>query len=137
MPRFWQKSDTWLFKGGWLVKFKIDENLPIDVADLFRSAGHDVESVYSENLQGSPDQDLFQKCQIGNRVLATLDNDFANIIAYPPENNKSVIVLRVKDQSRDAVLKVFRRLLPELGKLTSGQLWVVDEIRIRIREGTI
>ena len=45
------------------MKIKIDENLPVDVMELFRSAGHNVESVYSEKIQGCPDQMLMMKCR--------------------------------------------------------------------------
>ncbi|KJS03329.1 MAG: hypothetical protein VR68_01610 [Peptococcaceae bacterium BRH_c4a] len=116
------------------MKIKIDENLPINVVDLFRSDGHDVESVYSENIQGCSDQILMRKCQEEGRVIITLDYDFSNIIAYPPEKSEGVIVLRAKEQSKDAVLKVVRDLLPRLaGEFFPGQLWIVEENRIRIR----
>lgn len=116
------------------MKIKIDENLPIDVLELIRSAGHDVESVYSENIQGCSDQVLMMKCQEEGRVLISLDNDFSDIIAYPPEKTEGIIVLRTKEQSKEAALKVVRNLLPRLAeKFFPGQLWIVDENRIRIR----
>nr|WP_207637550.1 DUF5615 family PIN-like protein [Desulfotruncus alcoholivorax] len=45
------------------MKFKIDENLPIDVADVLAAAGHDIESVYSEGLEGVPDRQLITICK--------------------------------------------------------------------------
>lgn len=116
------------------MKIKIDENLPVDVMELFRSAGHDVESVYSENIQGCPDQVLMMKCREESRALVTLDNDFSDIITYPPDTTEGIIVLRVKEQGKDAVLKVVRNLLPRLaGNFFPGQLWIVEEKRIRVR----
>ena len=35
------------------MKFKVDENLPADLADLLRSAGHDAITVANQNLSGS------------------------------------------------------------------------------------
>ncbi|MFZ5651455.1 MAG: DUF5615 family PIN-like protein [Bacillota bacterium] len=74
------------------MKFKTDENLPIEAVELFRSAGYDVESVYSENIQGCSDKILIQKCIEEGRIIVTLDNDFSDIIAYPPEKTNGTIV---------------------------------------------
>ena len=40
------------------MKFKLDENLPISAADIVKSAGHDVDMVAAEGLQGAPDRDV-------------------------------------------------------------------------------
>ena len=34
------------------MKFKVDENLPVEIADLLRSAKHDVTTVHSQRLMG-------------------------------------------------------------------------------------
>ncbi len=86
-----------------MLKVKIDENLPIDIVRLFRSAGHDVESVFSENIQGCSDQVLTMKCREEGRVLVTLDNDFSDIITYPPDTTEGIIVLRSKEQGQGAL----------------------------------
>ncbi|MCL6476810.1 MAG: DUF5615 family PIN-like protein [Peptococcaceae bacterium] len=57
---------------------------------MFRSSGHDVESVYTENTQGCSDQILMMKCQEEGRVIVTLDNDFSDIITYPPEKTEEL-----------------------------------------------
>ncbi|MDF9407890.1 DUF5615 family PIN-like protein [Pelotomaculum isophthalicicum JI] len=116
------------------MRIKIDENLSVDVMELFRSVGHDVESVFSENIQGCSDQMLMTKCREEGRALVTLDNDFSDIITYPPDTTEGIIVLRSKEQGKDAVLKVVRNLLPRLtGNFFPGQLWIVEEKRIRVR----
>jgi len=38
-------------------KFKIDENLPLEVTQVLRSGGHDASSVYDQKLAGCPDTD--------------------------------------------------------------------------------
>ncbi|MHB8618329.1 MAG: DUF5615 family PIN-like protein [Chloroflexota bacterium] len=35
------------------MKFKVDENLPREVADILENAGHDAETVHTEHLQGA------------------------------------------------------------------------------------
>lgn len=74
------------------MKIKIDENLPIDAADVFKTAGHDTESVYSEGLEGASDRQLIIICKREQRVLITLDYDFSNILIYPPEKYEGIIV---------------------------------------------
>ena len=61
------------------MKFKIDENLPIDLAVLFKEAGHDALTIHDENLGGCNDPDISGICQKEERVLITLDLDFSDI----------------------------------------------------------
>ena len=43
------------------MKFKIDENLPSEFADILRLANHDATTVYDEELQGKADP-ILAKC---------------------------------------------------------------------------
>jgi predicted nuclease of predicted toxin-antitoxin system len=60
------------------MKFKIDENLPIEVVKIFQKAGYDTVSVLDQNLGGCSDDTLISICKHEKRVLITLDTDFAN-----------------------------------------------------------
>ena len=116
------------------MKIKIDENLPIDVADVLAAAGHDAESVYSEGLEGIPDRQLITICKKEQRVLITLDYDFSNILIYPPEKYEGIIVLRVEQQNKENAINLIKKLLPIISKETiSGHLWIVEENKIRVR----
>jgi len=55
------------------LKFKIDENLPIDVADLLHSAGHEALTVFDQELIGEDDRRILDICKAEERVLITLD----------------------------------------------------------------
>ena len=61
------------------LKFKIDENLPKEVAELLTNEAHDAVTVNDEGMQGSLDANLAQICQMENRILVTLDIGFADI----------------------------------------------------------
>jgi predicted nuclease of predicted toxin-antitoxin system len=116
------------------MKFKIDENLPIEVAELFSQAGHDAATVVNQSLGGCPDSDIAAVCQREQRALVTIDIDFADIRAYPPRLYSGLIVLRLKQQAKPAVLQVIARALPMLAtEPLAGQLWIVEERRIRVR----
>ncbi len=116
------------------IRFKLDENLPRRVEPALRDLGHDVETVLSEGLAGSPDPDILAACNAENRILITLDLDFADIRAYPPGTHRGVWVLRPQEQSFSAVLKL---ALAGAGlaalEPTDSLLWVIDETRVRIR----
>jgi predicted nuclease of predicted toxin-antitoxin system len=54
------------------LKFKIDENLPVECALVFREAGFDAATVADQQLSGADDSVLFELCCAENRVLVTL-----------------------------------------------------------------
>jgi predicted nuclease of predicted toxin-antitoxin system len=94
-----------------LPKFKIDENLPIEAASLLNEAGFNAATVHGQLLTGSPDQTIASACQVEQRVLVTLDLDFADIRAYPPKNYPGLIVLRVRRQDKILILNVITRMI--------------------------
>ena len=117
------------------MRFKIDENLPAEVATVLTEGGHDAETVQQERMVGAADGDLAAVCRDEGRALLTLDLDFSNIAAFPPSAYAGLVVLRPPTQDKATVLALVRRLLPRLaaGGL-EGRLWVVTERCVRIRE---
>lgn len=117
------------------LRFKLDENLPGRVAVALCSLGHDVETAYSEGLAGARDPILLAACTAEDRVLVTLDLDFSDIRVYPPGSHRGIWVLRPAEQTFAAVLNLaLAGIRLSSAERTSGQLWVVDERRVRIRE---
>jgi predicted nuclease of predicted toxin-antitoxin system len=116
------------------MKFKVDENLPIEVAKMLQQAGHDAATVLEQHLGGSGDAQLAALCHRESRILVTLDLDFADIRNYPPAEFPGLIVLRLRQQDKPYVLDLFRRLMQVLHQEPiEGRLWIVEENRIRIR----
>ena len=66
------------------MRFKADENLPVEAAEVLRGSGHDAQTVLEQQLGGTADSGLAVLCQREGRALVTLDLDFADIRAYPP-----------------------------------------------------
>jgi predicted nuclease of predicted toxin-antitoxin system len=117
------------------MNFKLDENLPVEVARLFAEAGHFASTAVEQGLGGASDQTIAERCATERLVLVTLDLGFADIGTYPPSNYAGLIVLRLKRQDRQTVASVVSRLIGLLAKEELfKRLWVVDESRIRIRE---
>ena len=116
-------------------RFKIDENLPDEVADSLRNAGHEASTVYAQGHGGTADEHLGQFCLGEKRALVTLDLDFADNRRYPPKQYQGLIVLRVGSQDKRHVLGVFGHVIPMIGKEPlAGHLWIVEEQRVRIRD---
>ena len=116
------------------MEFKIDENLPVEIAELLVSAGHDAKTVNDQKLQGVKDPVLIDLCSKEQRVLVTLDTDFSDIRSYPPEAFSGIIVLRVGSQVRHHLIEVFQRTIPLLGREPLKEhLWIAEETRVRIR----
>jgi predicted nuclease of predicted toxin-antitoxin system len=115
--------------------FKLDENLSRDAGSLLSELGHDVETVLEERLGGESDSKVFGVSQAENRILITLDLDFADIRLYPPSDHQGIWVLRPRSQSVDNVLSLVNGAVAVLKSETAAQrLWIVEPGRIRIHE---
>ena len=98
------------------ARFKLDENLPRDAQALLIDAGLDVHSVNDERLGGRADSTILDACLKEDRVLVTLDLDFADIRLYPPSSHRGIWVLRAETQSIQNALSALRGALALLGK---------------------
>jgi hypothetical protein len=85
-------------------------------------------------LSGHPDVDVAQVCRAEQRVIVTLDLDFSDIRAYPPEDHAGIVVLRPPLQTIDSILRLMALVITMLdSEPLIGRLWVVSEYRVRIR----
>jgi predicted nuclease of predicted toxin-antitoxin system len=115
------------------MKFRTDENLPTEAAGLLRSAGHDAVTVGEQRLSCSVDSAIGSVCEHEQRVLVTLNLDFADIRTYPPGRYPGFVVLRLARQDKASVLRAIGRTIPLLARdQISGRLWIVEEHQVRI-----
>ena len=118
------------------MKFKIDENLPVEFAKLLADFGHDADTVHDERLVGAPDSVVIVTCKTERRCLVTLDLDFSDMRAYPPSDLHGLIIFRLRRQDKSHLIEIARRLIPLLETEPLEQrIWIVDEERVRIRGG--
>ncbi len=116
------------------MKFKVDENLPVEVAELFRDAGHDAITIYDEELGGADDDEIAPVFLKEERAFLTFDLGFADIRSYPPSEYLGLIVFRLKSQDKLHVLDVCNQLLATIDREELVRcLWIVEEDRVRIR----
>jgi predicted nuclease of predicted toxin-antitoxin system len=118
------------------MRFKTDENLPVEAADVLAQAGHDALTIHDQQMVGQPDPQVASVCQSEQRVLLTLDLDFSDIRNYPPADYFGIIVLRPRSQAKPAVLALIGQIVRLLdSEPLNGKLWIVQDTGLRIREG--
>jgi len=118
------------------MRFKLDENLGTRAQDLFRAAGHDVETVHGESLGGAADHKIYGACCQEQRCLVTLDLDFADVTRFNPEQAAGIVVLRPPHNPSLVLLQhMIGQLLQQVERQTiTGQLWILETGRLRIHE---
>jgi predicted nuclease of predicted toxin-antitoxin system len=116
------------------MKFKLDENLPVDLVDDLTRLGHDTDTVEGEDLKGANDATVLLSARKSNRILMTLDKGAASILEHPASEHGAVVLFRPAERGRGAVLEFVRTRLQNLLKLDlENRLVVVTTSRIPIR----
>ena len=116
------------------MKFKVDQNLPVDAADLLKAAGHDALTVYQQSLGGALDERIVEVCQEEDRILITADLDLSDIRRHPPSQAPGYMLLRMPRQSKKTLLDLLAKVIPLLAlRPINGRLWIVEPDRLRIR----
>jgi len=118
------------------VKFKLDENFGTRTQELFRVAGHDVQTVRGQEIQGCLDQHLYEVCCTEQCCLVTLDLDFTDVTRFPPTSASGIVVIRVPRNPSLALLEqLVRQFLQALTQMpVEKKLWIVEIGRIRIHQ---
>jgi predicted nuclease of predicted toxin-antitoxin system len=116
------------------MRAKLDENVPVEAAELLRAAGWTCDTVHDEGLGGSEDPKVAAACRVEGRVLFTLDLDFSDIRTYPPNEYVGIVVFRPAEPNRRMVLQMLTRVLPVLAtQWVDHQLWIIEPDRVRVR----
>ncbi len=118
------------------MRFKIDENMPIEAAEQLRIAGHDALTISDQQMVGDADSRIASVCQSEQRAIVSLDLDFSDIRTYQPGDYHGIIVLRPRTQAKPVVLALLAQLIPLLdSEPLENNLWILQENGLRIREG--
>ena len=114
------------------MRLLANENLPLDLVDALRSAGHEVTWIRTA-APGLDDKSVLAKAVAEDRLLITFDKDFCELaFRQGLPITSGVILCRVSANSgMDAAEKV-------VAALNSRQDWpghfsVIDERRVRMR----
>jgi predicted nuclease of predicted toxin-antitoxin system len=116
------------------MNIKVDENLPRTLCAALVGLGHDVHSVFEEQLTGHPDADIWNAAQREGRFLITQDLDFSDMRKFIPGCHHGILLIRLNSPSRSNLIFRLQQILGiENVENWKGCFVVVTERKIRIR----
>ena len=116
------------------MKFKLDENLPLQIAAEIRARMHDVETVGEEDLTGRLDVDIWQAAQREGRILITQDLDFSDTRKFQPGTHHGIVLIRLQSPSRrNLIIRATELFEAENVSGWVGCFVVVTERKIRVK----
>ena len=115
------------------MKVKLDENLGRSIQRVFRERRFDAITVREQKLAGAKDPRVMQAASRERRILVTTDQDFANVLLFPPENTAGVAVIRLPGRAtRQRLMRLVSAFLDAIeSRSIAGKLWIVEPGRIR------
>lgn len=120
------------------MKIKLDENLPVRLAGALEKLGHDTDTIPEEGLAGRNDLHVWEAAQESGRFLITQDLDFSDTRRYTPGTHHGILLVRLRDPGRNALLKRVHGLF----QTEAVENWkrcfvVVTDRKLRIRNPNI
>jgi predicted nuclease of predicted toxin-antitoxin system len=118
------------------LRFLADHCVSNSTVQTLREANHEV--LRLRDVLPVESSDIITKAQEIDSVLLSLNGDFADIVNYPPKNNKGIVSLQMSNHA-EILPKLIARLTVYLNVHTTmdryrGKLLVVEVDRIRVRE---
>lgn len=120
------------------MKIKLDENLPGRLAHALEQLGHDTDTILQEGLSGRNDPQVWEAAQEAERFFITQDLDFSDIRSFLPGTHHGILLVRLRDPGRNALLKRVQNLF----QTEAVENWkrcfvVVTDRKLRIRHPNI
>lgn len=116
------------------MRFKLDENLPVEIINDLRALGYDTDTVADEGMTGAPDSELRVRAIQDGRILFTLDKGIADIRSGELGASSGIVLFRPGAMGRGTVLAFIRQFLPDvLAAPMAGAIVIVSKSGLRIR----
>lgn len=120
------------------LRFFADHCISNFIIQTLRDSGHEVFRLRDYILTDSPDAVVISKAQELDSILVSLNEDFPDIVTYPPANYKGIIALQVRNHP-EIIPQLMARLKDYLSAQPGmnhykGKLLLVEVHRIRVRE---
>ena len=117
------------------MRFLADMGVSPRTVEWLRSLGHDAIHLIEQKLHKLSDRDVLCKAKTENRILITMDLDFAQLVASAGIKNLFLIViLRLNDQRPQNVHARLSAIMETLENITENAVISVDENKIRVRQ---
>ncbi len=113
-------------------KIIFDENIPKYLKSLLEERGFDVANAKQKGLLGKIDSKFISLAKGEGRVIVSRDKDFIELW-HQKKEKFPVVVLRIRDQSKENLGKFLLNTLEELMRLKiDNSLIISSEEKIRI-----
>lgn len=117
------------------LRFLVDMGIGQSVVEWLNSKSHDALSVRNALNMKASDEMIFEFAADQNRIVLTCDLDFSDIMVASKQNQPSIIILRLEDETPANVIERLKKILPEVVEdLKNGCIISVNESRYRIRK---
>lgn len=116
------------------MKIFANENLFEPIIDYLRSLGNDVLSIRDCGLSGISDDEVYEMACKENRVIITMDKDFARIFRFPPQRCGGIVVAKIYKRPVDETLTIFRKYYQSIkAEDVKENLVIITPEGVRIR----
>ncbi len=117
------------------MRFLVDNNLSPILAEVLRSAGHDVTHVRDIGLEAATDEVVLATAQAEQRVLISADTDFGTLLARSGAKLPSVLLIRrlVGRRAVEQAATILANLAMVSADLDAGAVIVLTDEWVRIR----
>jgi predicted nuclease of predicted toxin-antitoxin system len=119
-----------------MASFLIDASLPRPTAALVASYGHRATDVRDIGMSTASDEEVAAYAHANQLAILTADQDFGNLLDYPPDQYAGIVVVRPPTHAKRAVvLALVEQFLQQKDVVDqlSGRLVVIAPGRIRVR----
>jgi len=119
------------------LSFFTDQCVPTALREALREGGHEVQLLAKHLPTNAPDPIVMAKAVELDFLLATLNGDFADIVAYPPSKSGGIVAFQINNRP-EVIPRMMEQFLAFVEKQPDrewfrGKLLVVEPHRIRIR----
>ncbi len=117
------------------MKFLGDMGISPRTIELLREQGYDAIHLVEENLERMTDPLILEKAKQEERILLTVDLDFAQLLAISGDTLPSVILFRLGNVSREVVnSRLFSVITYYATELEDGVVISVRDVSTRLRQ---
>ena len=117
------------------MKFIADMGISLRTVEWLRQLGHDVVHLRDRGLQKLPDDEILTLALVEQRIVLTIDLDFAQLLAISKQTLPSVILFRLGNENYD---EIDRRLIEVLHNcqqdLATGAIVSVNNETFRVKK---
>lgn len=99
------------------MKFLADMGISLRTVAWLHAAGYDVVHLQNEGLQRLADDEILVKARTEERILLTVDLDFAQLLAVSGEALPSVILFRLGNEKYEEINARFTEILSTFNKI--------------------